>query len=520
MPDDNAVPASLATSDTVKTSAGTFLFEDGLPTVETAETVYGQLDRMHGIEAYLAGLPAVSLWAMRRAMADAGVADGDVLLFSELMDANSLFLTANADTVYFLTFVDLSAGPVVVDIPEDCLTVADDMWFRWVTDLGVPGPDRGAGGRYLFAGPGYEGPLPEGGMFVHRVRTSRVWLLGRCFLEDDDPAPAARRVREQLKITPYTPGGYGTAIGSFLLGEAGLAPLAEPRSPRFVEGSGLVINTIAPVDASYFTLLDEAVQAEPVSALDPEVAAPIAAVGIVKDRSFAPNRYWSEVLDDAVATANAYARTVAMRPRREEGFHYYPGTGSNWTSPLFTGGYDFQTPPPLVTREGIKPFPDRGAKLPNARASFFYLATGITPAMCMNLPRIGSQYVGATVDANGEPLEGGRTYRLVLPVGIPAEKFWSITLYDNQSRSMLATGQRFPRAGSQGYPTPAATPEADGSTVLWFAPERPAGVVEGNWVQTLPGRNWFAVLRFYSPLPAFFDKSWQPGEIEPRTERP
>ncbi|MFF7442721.1 DUF1214 domain-containing protein [Streptomyces sp. NPDC008122] len=144
----------------------------------------------------------------------------------------------------------------------------------------------------------------------------------------------------------------------------------------------------------------------------------------------------------------------------------------------------------------MKPFPDHGAKLLNARASFFYLATGVTPAMCMNLPRIGSQHVGATMDANGDPLEGGRAYRLVLPAGIPAEKFWSITLYDNQTRSMLATDQRFPRAGSQAYPTPAAVPEADGSTVLWFAPKRPDGVAEGNWVQTLPGRNWFTILRF------------------------
>ncbi|WP_372350956.1 DUF1214 domain-containing protein [Streptomyces sp. KL116D] len=221
------------------------------------------------------------------------------------------------------------------------------------------------------------------------------------------------------------------------------------------------------------------------------------------------------VLDDAAATANAYARAVAMRPHPDEGFHFYPGTGSRWTSPLFAGGHTFQTPPPLITQEGVKPFPDPRAKMLNARTSFFYLATGITPAMCMNLPRIGSQYVGVTMDARGEALDGSRSYRLTLPPGIPAEKFWSITLYDNQSRSMLATPQRFPRAGSQAYPTPAATAESDGSTVLRFAPERPADVSEGNWVQTAPGHNWFAILRFYSPLPSFFDKTWQPGEIEP-----
>ncbi|MFC5890627.1 DUF1254 domain-containing protein [Kitasatospora sp. CM 4170] len=514
MPEPDPVPASLVTPDTVKTTAGTFVFTDGLPTPETAAAVYGRLDRLHAVEAYRAGLPAVSLWAMRRAMLAAGVADGDVLVFSELMDCRSLFLTANADTVYFLTFLDLGEGPVVVDVPPDCLTVADDMWFRWVTDLGPPGPDRGEGGRYLFAGPGYQGPLPEGGMFVHRVRTNRVWLLGRCFLEDDNPAPAARRIREQLKITPYTPGGYGTSVGSFLLGRSPLAQPAEPRTPRFVEGSGLAINTVAPVDASFFTLLDEAVQAEPATALDPGAAAPIAAIGIVKDEPFAPDGYWQEVLEDAAATANAYVRAVAMRPRAAEGSDLYPGTGSRWTSPPSGGGFDFRTPPPPVTPEGRGPFPDHGAGRLTARASFFYLATGVTPAMCMNLPRIGSQYLWSTMDSTGLPLEGDRTYRLILPPGIPAEKFWSITLYDNQTRSMLATDQRFPRAGSQAYPTPAAVPDKDGSVSLWFDPVLPDGVPEGNWVQTAPGRNWFALLRLYSPLPAFFDRSWRPGEIE------
>ncbi|NEW37854.1 DUF1214 domain-containing protein [Nocardia cyriacigeorgica] len=104
---------------------------------------------------------------------------------------------------------------------------------------------------------------------------------------------------------------------------------------------------------------------------------------------------------------------------------------------------------------------------------------------------------------------------MVLPSGIPAAKFWSMTLYDDQTRSMLVTDQRFPRAGSQAYPTPAGVAEADSSTVLWFAPEQPAGVARGNWIQTGPGRGWFAILRFYSRTPQFFDRSRPPSEILP-----
>ena len=80
---------------------------------------------------------------------------------------------------------------------------------------------------------------------------------------------------------------------------------------------------------------------------------------------------------------------------------------------------------------------------------------------------------------------------------------------------MLQTPQRFPRAGSQSYPTPAATADRDGSTTITFGPERPSNSPEGNWIQTVPGRGWFVALRLYSPLAPFFDKSWRPSEIEP-----
>ncbi len=511
----DAALVSLSTPDEVQTSAGTFIFADGAPTDETVAAAYDQLDRVHGIEAFIAGIPAVSQWALRAGYADVGVDDNDVLIFSELMDCKSLFLTANADTVYFWTYLDLSHGPLVVRIPERVLGVVNDMWWRWITDVGIPGPDRGQGGEYLLVGPGYDGPLPEGGMFICSSRTTQVSILGRAFLENDDPAPAVKRIKEQLKITPYLAGGHGSSIAAFLSGVGAMAPPAEPHTPRFVEGTGLEMNTIAPVNDSFYRLLNDAIQNEPASALDPEVVAPIAAIGIVKDQPFEPDQRMRGILRDAVATANALTRATAMRPRDAEGFQFYPGTGSQWTSPLFAGGYSFQTPPPLVTKAGVEPFPDRGAKLTNARASFLYLATGITPAMCMNLPHIGSQYIGATVDADQAPLQGGRTYSVTLPPGIPAETFWSLTVYDNQTRSMVVTDQRYPRAGSQAYPTPAATAEPDESTIIWFGPTQPDAAQDGNWIQTSPGRNWFTILRFYSPLPSFFDRSWQPSEIQP-----
>jgi len=134
--------------------------------------------------------------------------------------------------------------------------------------------------------------------------------------------------------------------------------------------------------------------------------------------------------------------------------------------------------------------------------------------MCMRLTEVGSQYLAAFVDSNGEYLDGSKTYKVTLPPNIPAARFWSFTVHDNQTRSMLDTPQRYPRAGSQSYPTPAAVASPDGSTTVYFGPAKPAGVSDGNWIQTVPGKGWNTLLRFYSPLEPFFSKTWRVSEIE------
>lgn len=137
----------------------------------------------------------------------------------------------------------------------------------------------------------------------------------------------------------------------------------------------------------------------------------------------------------------------------------------------------------------------------------------------MRLPDIGSQYLFSIHDSKGQPFDGSKTYKVTLPPKIPAAKFWSLTLYDNQTRSMLQTNQRFPRAGSQSYPSPAAVANADGSTTIYFGPAKPSQAKEGNWIETVPNKGWFLILRLYSPLESFFDKSWRPSEIKEVYER-
>jgi hypothetical protein len=247
--------------------------------------------------------------------------------------------------------------------------------------------------------------------------------------------------------------------------------------------------------------------------ISPELMGQIASIGIVKGKPFAPDARMKKILTDAAAIGNATARMLNINPRPSEGFSYYPG--SNWTNMLFVGGYEFETPPPMLTKEGLKPFPATGARTLNSRTLFFGGYTGITPAMCMRIPGIGSQYLIASLDANNNYFDGAKNYKVVLPKGIPEKNFWSIILYDNQTRSMLQTGQPYPKVGSLNYPRPAAEAAADGSTTVYIGPKLPNGVKDSNWIQSVPGKGYFVCLRLYSPLESFFDKSWRISEIEP-----
>jgi hypothetical protein len=509
--------SSISAPEQLESRLGTLEFTDGVPSAKTVETAYDQLDFTHGLNAYLNGFPGASTVALRRGIQEAGADDNEILIFSALMGSESLFLTANADTVYFVGIVDLSSGPMVIETPPQALALFDDMWFQWIVDFGLPGPDRGEGGRFLLVPPGYDGSLPDSGYHVANSHTTRALLLGRSFINENpgqDPAPTVELIKSTLKLYPYAQGGFGTSIGTLLEGRVHPDPPVDVPETKFVEGSGNAFNTIPPSDFGFFELLNELVQGEPADSNgNIELMGDLAAIGIVKGQPFNPDDRMRAILEDAAAVGSAASRALVFDARESEGFGYYDG-GSAWGLPLWVGGYSFETPPPLVTKGGIEPLPATGARTLNARTSFFYAYTGITPAMCMRLTGVGSQYIVAFKDSEGEALDGAKSYRVKLPPDIPAARFWSLTLYDNQTRSMLQTPQRFPRAGSQAYPTPAASADDDGSTTVTFAPERPSDSQEGNWIQTTEGKGFFVILRLYSPLPTYFDKTWRPSEIE------
>lgn len=466
------IAPGVATPDQLETSIGTLTLHDGVPTAETAATIYDNLDRSRALQAYLLGLPIVNQVAMRNALREYGPVNTTDVIWENLVDSKTVELTANDNTVYSFIWLDTTKGPLVVEIPPKVLGLIDDMWYRWVADVGITGEDRGKGGKYLILPPGYDGDVPDG-YFVVRPSTYGNWMPFRSFLVDGSPKPGVDLVKETLKIYP--------------LGDA-----ASPAPMNFVNVSGEPSNFVPPGDYAFWELLNQAIQEEPPEGSDPTTLGLFASLGIVKGKPFAPDERMKAILADAANIGAVTARSIAYRMRDRAGYYY---TDSAWRLPFF-GGYEFEVAPGVSNLDGA--------------AFFYYLATGVTPAMAEKMVGEGSQYPWAALDANGNPFDGGKAYKLHLPPHIPAKDFWSVIVYDTQTRSMLQTDQQFPSVSSQDE---GVKVNDDGSVDVWFGPEAPQGM-EHNWVQTIPGKGWFMILRLYGPLEPWFDQTWRPGEIE------
>jgi len=476
------VPPQITTPDTVETRLGTLRFANGMPDAATLQKVYDNIDFARAVQTYLDTLPGVSLWAARKGPRDIGVPDNTLLTMEQLMDSTGLYLTPNTVTPQSWLNLDLSKGPIVLEVPPRVLGLLDDAWFRYVVNLGFLGPDKGKGGKYLFLPPDYKGEVPDGYFVVHSP-TYALWGGWRNMLVDGDVKPALENMRAHARLYP--------------LSEAGQKHGPIPNR----DGSMLQINTIPPNTYQYWEFLNDLVQSEPAGVIGPEITGQMAAIGIVKGKPFKPDERWKAILTEAIAVGNATARAIAFSIR-DEGAYFYGKGGSAWYT-AFLGGYDF-----LID----------GARQLDGRVLFHYQATGITPAMAEKVIGAGSQYAAAAKDAAGQWLDGGKTYRLRLPRGIPEKNFWSVTVYDTQTRSLLQTDQRFPAIGAgSGYPNVEGQQRAefnqDGSVDLYFGPTPPQGK-QRNWVQTVPGKGWFTLFRLYSPLEPWFDKTWRPGDIE------
>ena len=450
---------------------GELRYFDGYPSEETVEKVYDQLDFNRGVETFLNGIPAASMQALFQGFQGAGISKlGEFGIFENLMDSRSIFLTPNTESVYTISLIDLKAGPVVVESPPNTLGMINDMFFRYVTDLGNAGPDKGQGGKYLVLPPDYEGEIPEG-YFVVQPKTFQNIIFWRGFLQDGDPKPAVESIKSNTNM--------------YLLSQA-----ANPPEPVFIDWTGKRFNTVHANDFKFFEELNEVIQYEPSEALEPQILGLYKSIGIEKGKPFNPDARLRAILEDAIKVGNATARAISFSPR-DERVYLYPE--SYWTH-AFVGGYQFLT---------------GNARDLDGRTLFHYIATAVTPAMEVKMVGVGSQYGGLYKDSEGRYLDGSKSYKLNIPANPPVKDFWSVVVYDPQTRSMLETENPYPSVNSE---LSDLEKNSDGSVDLYFGPNTPKGK-EKNWIQTIENKGWFIILRIYGPLEPWFDKTWKPGEM-------
>jgi hypothetical protein len=458
-------------TETVKTRFGNFEFKNSYPTPSSADALLDQLKFNRAVEVYLTQIPAVAVIETRRGFRDFGAKKpNQFIIWESLMDAETLLLTANTETVYGLGFLDLKAdGPTVLEAPPKMLGSVMDTLQRFLVDIGPVGPDKGNGGKYLFLPPGYKGDVPEG-YFVVKSPTYSV-LYGVRGFKVDNKTDQAVALMKQLKVYP-------------------LAKAAEPPKMEYLDGSGKAIDTIHSDTISFYEALAQLVNEKPADVFTPLERGYMQSIGIEHGKPFNPDAKTKALLSEAARAAAAIARANCFASRDANTFYY---KDRKWQ---YVGDVPY-----TFVKDGVLQV-DR-------RAYVYYMALGNSPAMMDKNVGKGSYYLWTYKDAAGNFLDGAKNYKLHIPAKVPAKDFWSVLVYDSASRSMLKNGQKFPSVSV--YSGPKAND--DGSVDVYFGPEMPKGQ-EKNWIKTVPGKGWFPIFRFYGPQEALYDKTWMLNDIE------
>ncbi|MGD8590789.1 MAG: DUF1254 domain-containing protein [Chromatiales bacterium] len=273
------MPKGVASPDKVETRLGTLQFNSGVPDQATADKLYDNLDFQRAVHAYLLGIPPVNQLSNRTAILSMGPVNKTVPIWEQLVDSRTVELTANDNTPYTWFWLDLHEGPLVLEVPPKVLGLIDDMWYRWVADVGITGADKGIGGKYLLLPPGYEGEVPEG-YHVVRCPTYSVWPVWRSFLVDGDPKPGVDEVKKFTKIYPLSQAG-------------------NPPELNFVDMSGKPFNMVGPANYEFWEMLNQVVQEEPTDTIDPTTLGIWASIGIQKGKPFAPDERMKKILTES-----------------------------------------------------------------------------------------------------------------------------------------------------------------------------------------------------------------------------
>ncbi len=458
----------------VETRIGTLSFDKGYPTDETARKVFDEIDYQRAVQAYLWAYPAVSFESIRVAAKAAGMDLNEMVIADKFADAKGLWLTANDTTVYAMANVDLGKqGPVVVDVPPGAIVgLIDDFWQRSISDLGLPGPDGDKGGKFLLVPPGYTGEVPPTGYHVLKGTMNNYNVMVRGIVVNGDLPGTVERVRK-MRIYP--------------LKEAGA-----PKPAKFVSMTGMAINTLPPSGIEYWSRLSAFINNNPVQERDRFFMAMLKPLGIEKDKPFQPDARQRAILEDAVRIGDAMGRVMLFDGHeRISDTQALPGTNWHWVV--------------------VGPSSQEVANYSqlDERLHYTYGAIYTAPGIGIRKAGPGATYIQAFKDKDGNRLDGAKSYRLHVPANAPAAAFWSVTLYDTATRSMVqnASGD----AAHSSYDKLKAN--ADGSIDLYFGPKAPAGL-ESNWTETVPGKGFYPMMRFYTPKAPLFDGTWKLADVE------
>jgi hypothetical protein len=462
--------ASRALEGTIETRIGELEFIMGYPSNETIAKLYNELDFQRAVQAYIWGLPMVEMAEWQKAQKDIFKAGTNDFVTYQSFTQKLGILTANATTPYMMAFPNLKeTGPMVFEIPAGPTAGGLlDFWERPFSDLGQTGPDKGQGAKYLILGPGHPDMNPEGYIVVR----SPHWnlFLGQRVLHPD-PKVAAQLTREH-KLYPYT-------------------ERENPKPTRHISSEGIDWEAYQSRGSLYFERLASILEIEPVEERDFMIMAMLRPLGIMPGVKFNPTAEQKAIFEQAAIVGEAIARANSYE-KRFKGARVWPG--KYWEKSLFLTDTDQD----LDTHTQL-----------DERASWFYEAIGVTDGMMGKIVGAGQEYLEAQKDSDGEWLDGGKNYKLTIPANAPVKQFWSVTVYDNDDRCLIDTGELPDKSSRMDLEF-----NKNGSVDLYFGPALPAGAPKANWIKTIPGEGWFTYFRFYAPTQPYFDKTWQLPDIE------
>lgn len=465
MTNDKTPSGGLPTTGTVDSRLGPLQLEGGYPTPDTVARLYDELDFQRAVQAYLWAVPLVSFAQWQEQYEKVfGQQDGDLVLTTSFRDKLGL-LTANDTTPYVIGFLNLErTGPLVIDYPKGQTAGGIlDFWQRPITDLGLTGPDKGEGGKYLVLAPGQEAPRDVDSYRVVQSPTNNIMHAFRVLTPDPR---AAEALMSGYQAYPY-------------------AQRENPRKTRIIAAKGQKWSGWPEAATEFWRLLAKMLDEEPVHERDRMVVAMIKPLGLEKGKPFRPDARQAKILEQAAVAGEAMARCLSYAKRQPEA-RIWPGT--QWKN--------------AILLEANQEAEHHTAL--DERTAWFYEAVTLSAGMTTKTPGQGQVYIGIQKDKDGHWLQGGNRYTLRVPPNPPVKQFWAITLYDVETRCFIDTPHELAGLDSRKK----LVANADGSVDLHFGPAAPAGK-ESNWLPTIPGRGWFAYFRLYAPTEPYFDRSWK-----------